>query len=182
MANITFEDYFTTRGQLIGPQPTEGDEALFLRADTVYRGSFVYNKAFANLSNNSTETVINTIDVWEPIGGTMASVASTPTFTFATNQYTYVGPDQIEPTAISVHGNLSTPATGATKYEIGLFVNDVLVGSGIQASLIDTAGIVPISAKVIFTLTTGDVIDFRIRNRTNTENAIVVDAHLVISQ
>lgn len=178
----SFEDYFKNRGAAIGPQPTAGDEALILRADTVFRSSFVYNQALMYIDENATETTINTIDIWEQMAGSWVNNVSTPTFTFASGQYTYVGPDQIQPATIHACASISKSIAGAAVYEIGVFVNGSLIGNGMKLLISDATGTLHVSCNAMKALVTGDIIDLRIRNRNDTDDVLVSDAQLVISQ
>jgi hypothetical protein len=88
-----FNLYFGNRGVLPGDVAISGDELLVLRSGTVYRMHAAPTTAYAYMNANLVETVINTIDVWVPIGGVLSSPVLSPTFTFAANQFTYIGPN-----------------------------------------------------------------------------------------
>jgi hypothetical protein len=175
----TFDQYFGNRGALPGEQVIEGDELLVLRGATVYRAQSSTTFALASMNANAVETVINTVDVWEPIGGTMGNIVSSTDFTFAANAYTYIGVTQLNFDVISTAVTLAKAGQGQVEFEIGIFVNGSLHGTGFSTS--STAGwrsYVAVDQPRI--LATADVIDLRIRNLTGIDNVTVIDAKLSI--
>jgi hypothetical protein len=178
MATKTFEDYFASKGVLPGEELIDGDEALVLRSSTVFRGSPDINNALANMEGNALVTTINTVDVWEQISGVMADAGSTTTFTFAANQYTYIGVNQLG--ADTIRASVSLLSAADAQYQVGVFVNSVLVGLGMTTSA-TTLNAAFVSSAAPYALQAGDVIDLRIRNITDAENVTVLDAQLEIS-
>jgi len=180
-----FDEYFANRAALTGAQPTAGDEILVLRSSTVFRGSLTYNKAYAILNNNVTETDITTVDVFEQIAGSWVEASATPAFSFALGRFTYAGVDQIEPAMLIGNVSVKRPDTGVVVCEVAVFVNDAQIGTAMQFTVaydgIDET-VYNCSVSVMHQLVAGDIIDVRIRNRTNDTNLIVADAQLVINQ
>ena len=186
MANKTFETYFGERTVLTGAQAVAGDEVLVLRSGTVFRGSNVYIKANAILSDDATPTPMPVTDQWEAIAGTLTVDVLTPSLTFAANQFTYVSPNQIDPTVISASVSLRKKEAGAGEevYEVGIFVNASLIGNGIKATVVEGVnpedGIVAVTVQALHVLQVGDVIEFKVRNRTGTDDVTVQNAQLVV--
>ncbi|GAG54975.1 unnamed protein product, partial [marine sediment metagenome] len=116
MATKTFEDYFASKGQLPGEELITGDEALVLRSSTVFRGAPDINNALSNMQGNALVTTINTVNVWEQINGVMADAGSTATFTFAANQYTYIGVNQIG--ADTIRASVSLLSAADAQYQV----------------------------------------------------------------
>ena len=176
-----FETYFDTKPVLSGPQPTAGDDLLVLRGGTVYKSNTVDNKAFASLYDNVTSTTITAQGTWVQVTG-LTQGATTPTFTFANDAFTYVGPSQIVPANFFFNASLFYTVVDGAGLEIGVFNNGVLMTGGMRVDALDNVNKVCVACNVMANLTIGDVIDFRIRNRDNTGDVIVTDAHMGISQ
>jgi len=178
MANKPFETYFGERTVLTGAQPVGGDEVLVLRSGTVFRGSNVFIKASAILSDDVTPTDITVTDQWESVGGTLVQDVVTPSFTFAGNIFTYVSPNQIDPTVVS--GSVQvTIAADDDQVEVGLFVNDVLIGNpmGITANATEFRAV---SVQALHVLQTGDTVEMKVRNRDAIVDITVTNAQLVV--
>lgn len=181
MATKTFEAYFASKGQLPGEELIAGDEILVLRGGTVFRGAVSINTALASMLDNAGVTTINTVDVWESINGTLTDDFSTATFTYAANQYTYIGANQLSPDIIRASFSISKAGNTFKTYEVGIFVNAVQVGTGMKCS---SQSDEPAFAACIAThiLQTGDVVDMRIRGRTDDTDVTVIDAQLGIGK
>ena len=178
MATKTFEDYFASKGALPGEELIGGDKALVLRSSTVFQGEPDINSALANMQGNALVTTINTVDVWEQISGAMADANSTATFTFAANQYTYIGVNQIG--TDTIRASVSLLSAADAQYQVGIFVNSVLVGTGMTTSATTTSAAF-VSAAAPYALQTGDVIELKVRNITDAEDVTVLDAQLEVS-
>ena len=163
MANKPFDQYFSDKTALVGQQGPDGDDFLVLRAGTVFKGNQVYNKAIATMTGNATTTDTTPINTWVPLGGTLIQGVTTPTFTFAANQFTYIGPNQIVATSFKAAASLVGTTTPVESYEIGIFVNDLLILNGMLASA-SSDGVTFVSTEIQRLLVTGDVIDIRMRN------------------
>ena len=179
MATKPFETYFDERTVLTGLQAPSGDDRLVLRSGTVFKENFVYNKALATVADAVDVTTITTVDVWYQPANTLVQGITTPTFTYATNQFTYIGPNQINQTSMKAAMSCLLDAAGAAPYEIGIFVNNLLIGNGMSVTVADT-GISYVACEVQRILVTGDVIDFRVRSRSGAIDLIVQNAQLVI--
>ena len=176
-----FNLYFANRGQLPGEVLIESDEILVLRGSTVYRAAGIPDFAFASMLANSTETPIVTQNVFVSFEGTLIQGTTSTTFNFAANQFTYIGANQASPSAIKASMSiLRASGGGSSAYGIGIFVNGVEVGTGmsVSSSSVDSGFV---STTVPHALQTGDIIDMRVQNVSDTEDLIVVDAQLVIS-
>jgi len=171
-----FDAYFSGKSLLTGPQSPSGDSLLTLRSGTVFQQNIVYNKAYAGFADSSTETLTNADNVWVPIANTLIQGPTTPTFTFATNQFTYIGPNQIIQT--NFRAAISGQSVGTGYYEVGVFVNDLLVGDPMQTAF--DAGVRNVSTQVQRVLVTGDVIDMRVRPRGNINSITIFNGQLVI--
>ena len=181
MANKPFDEYFDGKTDLVGQQGPAGDDFLVLRGGSVFKGNQVFNKAVAYATDDTDVTTINTVDVWEPVANTLTQGVTTPTFTYATNAFTYIGPNQIVQNTFKASMSCKLVPTGvAANYDIGIFVNDLLILNGMTVNVVDT-GLSFVSTEVQRLLVTGDVIDFRVRSRSGIENLIVQNAQLVIS-
>ena len=179
MANKPFDEYFAGKTDLVGQQSPSGDDDLTLRGGSVFKGNTVFNKAIATVADDATETVIATVDVWVPVGGTLIQGVTTPTFTFAANQFTYIGPNQIVQTSFKAAVTLTKVLAGAQTYEVGIFVNDLLILNGMKTTVTD-GEFVFVSAEIQRLLVTGDVIDMRVRSRSGSDDLTVANAQLVI--
>jgi hypothetical protein len=181
MANKPFDEYFEDKTDLVGQQGPDGDGFLVLRAGTVFKGNVVHNHAIATVADDATETVIATIDVWVPIGGTLVQGVTTPTFTFATNAFTYIGPNQIVQTSLKAAVSLEKilDVDGPANYEVGIFVNDLLILNAMSTWVVESQTVY-VATEVQRLLVTGDVIDMRVRTRGGLDNLIVQNAQLVV--
>jgi hypothetical protein len=180
MANKPFDQYFTDKTALVGQQAPTGDDFLVLRAGTVFKGNQAYIKAIATLTDNTTETVINTVDVWEKLGLTLTQGVTTPTLTFGVEDFTYIGPNQIVQTSLKAAVSLTKVLAGAQPYEVGIFVNDLLILNGMGVTVTDTETAY-VSAEVQRLLVTGDVISIRVRSRSGSDDLTASNAQLLIS-
>ena len=175
----TFEDYFANRGSLPGEDPIEGDEMLVLRSGTVFRGTPITTAVYAAMNANVVETVINTINVWEPIGGTMDNLFASNNLTYLDNAYTYIGVNLQHAEPLMARATLSKVGGGDNLYELGVFINDIIQGTGMSVGC-STAFRACVVCGVPRVLQTGDVFDMRVRNLSGTSNVTVVDAQLTV--
>jgi hypothetical protein len=179
MPNKAFETYFAERTALVGQPAPTGDELLVLRSGTVFRSAQVANKAIATIADNATETVINTVDVWEKLGLTLVQGVTTPTFTFAVEDFTYIGPNQIVQTSLKAAVSLDKVAGTDSNYEVAIFVNDLQILNGMSTHVV-AGQTVFVSSEIQRLLVTGDIVNMRVRSRVGTDNLIVANAQLVI--
>jgi hypothetical protein len=179
MANIPFDQYFTDKTAAVGQQGPTGDDYLVLRAGTVFKINQVNIKAIAYAADDSDVTTITTADVWVPPANTLVQGVTTPTLTYATNQFTYIGPNQIVQTSLKASMSCMLDAVFAAPYDIGIFVNDLLILNSMTVEVADT-GISYVGAEVQRLLVTGDVIDFRVRSRSGILDLIVQNAQLIV--
>jgi hypothetical protein len=179
MANKPFDEYFEDKTALVGQQGPDGDDLLVLRAGTVFKGNVVYNHAIATLADNTTETVIVTVDVWEKLGLTLVQGVTTPTFTFGVEDFTYIGPNQIVQTSLKAAVSLDKEAGADANYEVGIFVNDLLILNGMSTQVV-AGQTAYVATEVQRLLVTGDVITMRVRSRSGDDNLIVANAQLVV--
>ena len=183
MANKPFDQYFTDKTALVGQQGPTGDDFLVLRSGTVFKGNQVYNKAIATMADDATETATTPTDTWVQVAGTLVQGVTTPTFTFATNQFTYIGPNQIVQTSLKAAVSLTKVLADAQTYEVAIFVNDLQILNGMSTLVPDPVvggETAYVAAEVQRLLVTGDVIDMRVRARTGSDALTVVNAQLVI--
>ena len=173
-----FEDYFANKADVSSAMAAAGDTRLVLRAGTVLEENISYNFALATMEDNAVLAGTTVLNAWVVIAG-LADDVSTASLAFATNTYTYSGPNQIYPCAIRFSCCL-LGSVATDDYEVGIFHNAVkLTKTRITAS--DTLHLAAsIESGVI--LTAADTIDVRIRNITATNDVTVVDAQLVIDQ
>jgi hypothetical protein len=135
--------------------------------------------AYASMNANAVETTINTIDVWVPIGGTLIQGVTSTTFTYAANEFTYIGVNQAGVQLLKGNISISKAGGGDNIYEVGMFVNGVQVGTGMSVGA-STALVGYVQTENPHTLLTNDVIDMRIRNLSGNSNVTVLDAQLLI--
>jgi hypothetical protein len=175
-----FNEYFANRTVLPGDVLIANDELLVLRGSTVYRHPGAALFAYAALSGGTDTTTITTIDVWVPIEGTLVEGAASTNFSFAANEYTYVGPNQSGPQLLKAKMSLFRAGGGGEDaYEVGVFVNGSLVGTGMTTGA--SANIVGFAATENFhSLQTSDIIDMRVRNTTSANDCIITSAQLII--
>jgi hypothetical protein len=175
-----FEEYFANRASLVGVQPVTGDEILVLRSATVYRGLFVDNTAMLYVAGNAVATTIALVDQWTAIGGTLIQGPVADVFTVASNQLTYVGPSQVRAATLRARVSLTKAAGIVQSYEIGIFVNDVLLQNGLRVSL-NVNEYAFVNVEALHPLSTGDVLDLRVRSRSGTDAVTLSDVQLVVS-
>lgn len=175
----TFEEYFGNRGALPGEDPIEGDELLILRSGTVFRGRPATAFAYASMNANAVVTDIVTVDVWVPIGGVLDNLFASTNFTYAANAYTYIGTTLQHAESINARASLSKAGGGTEVYELGIFVNGIIQGTGMSVGA-STASYGFVATAVPRVLETGDVIDMRVRNLTAASDVTVIDAQLAI--
>ncbi|GAH07984.1 unnamed protein product, partial [marine sediment metagenome] len=156
-----------------------GDDFLVLRGGTVFKGNQVYNHAIATVADDATETATTPVDTWVEVAGTLVQGVTTPTFTFAANAFTYIGPNQIVQTSLKAAVSLTKVLAGSQPYEVGIFVNDLLILNGMKTT-VPEAEFVYVAAEVQRLLVTGDVIDMRVRSRSGTDSLTVANAQLII--
>jgi hypothetical protein len=175
-----FNEYFANRTVLPGGVLIAGDELMVLRGGTVYRHPGAALFAYGSMNANAVETVITTIDVWVPIGGTLIdSPLTSAAFSFAANEYTYVGPNQAGPQILSAKMSISKAGGGDNIYEVGIFVNGVLEGTGMSVGA-STALVGFATTGNPYSLQTNDVIDMRVRNLSGNSSCTLFDAQLII--
>lgn len=175
-----FETYFGNRSAASGPQPATGDELLILRSGSVLRIPAVNNVGLMYLSANATATTISAVDTWTTIGGTFTEGDHAAVHTFASNQFTYAGPNQEYHATISARATLLQSGAATEDYEIGVFVNSTLVANSMRVTA-DQDKYVFVACDVLHQLTTGDVIEMKVRSRVGSEDVIVTDAQLLIA-
>jgi hypothetical protein len=174
-----FNVYFVNRTELPGEIPIEGDEYLTLRGGTVYRVSAHNDFAYASFSGGVGTTITDTIDVWEPIVGTLIQDQTSPSFSYAANQFTYNGINLAVPKPIIASMSLLRVTNGGDAYEVGVFANGVQVQTGMTVNAENN--VVGFASTLnAYALQTGDIIDMRVRNTTGTSSCIITDAQLII--
>lgn len=177
-----FNIYFANRTVLPGGVLIANDEVLVLRGGTVYRHPGGLLLAYSAMNANAVETVIATEDVWVPIGGALTDSPLTSTaFSFAANQYTYVGVNQARPQFISAKMSISKAGGGDDIYEIGIFANGTQIDTGMSCGA-STALVGFAATGSLHSLQTNDVFDMRVRNLSGTSNVTLLDAQLIIGQ
>lgn len=179
MPNKAFETYFAERTALVGQPAPTGDELLVLRSGTVFRSAQVFNRAIATVADDATETPTTPIDTWVVIAGTLVQGVTTPTFTYAANQFTYIGPNQVVQTTMKAAISATKVLAGAEAYEVGIFVNGLLILNGMQVT-VTTGETAYVSSEIQRLLVTGDIIEMKVRNRSGTDSLTVINAQLVI--
>jgi hypothetical protein len=174
-----FNVYFANRTALPGEVAIEGDTYLTLRGGTVYQIDAHADFGYASFSGGVDTTVTDTIDVWEPIIGTLIAGDVSASFGFAANQFTFNGVSQAVPSLLSGKLSLLRVTNGGDAYEVGVFVNDLLVGTGMTTNAENNV-VGFVYTQNTHTLQTGDIIDMRVRNTTGTSSCIVTSAQLII--
>lgn len=175
-----FETYFANRAALVGAQPVTGDEALVLRSGTVFRGLTVDTSAIVYVAANAVATVISVVDAWVAIGGTLIEGPVTDVYTYATNQLTYIGPSLVPAVHIRGRATITKSLASVQSYEIGIFVNDVLLQNGMRVS-VNQNEYAFVDVEALHPLATGDVVDLRVRSRSGTDDITLTDVQLVIA-
>jgi hypothetical protein len=175
-----FKDYFTGKPVIPTGQRIDTDELLVLRGGIVHRSNALRVQGAAGMSDNAAVTTINVIDDWEPIGGVLAEVFSSSDLSFGANAFTFNGDNQLTYSIISGHASIDKSTNGAASVQLGIFVNGVLSGIPFTASIADNTQPAYMQALTGVQLQNGDVVDLRVRNRTDTDDLIVLDAGLII--
>jgi hypothetical protein len=174
-----FDVYFGNRTALPGEIAIAGDELLVLRGGTVYRMAGAPLFAYASLDGGVDTTTIATIDVWVPIAGTLIQGVTTSSFSYAANQFTYNGVSQAVPTRLSAKLSMLRVGGGSDSYEVGVFANGILVGTGMTCSAqASIEGFTYTENPHI--METGDIIDMQVRSTTGTADCIITSAQLLI--
>lgn len=172
----TFEDYFETKAALVGAMGAAGDEMLVRRSGTVFNNTYMVNRAYADMEDNAVLAGTTSAAAWVLVAGFTDQV-STASLTFAADQYTYSGPNQTYPCKITV--TASVVAAGTDDYELAVFLNAAKLT---KIRFVGSTDHIAVALVCMVPLTTGDVIDVRIRNVAGTDDCTVVDAHLAIEQ
>jgi hypothetical protein len=174
-----FNVYFANRTVLPGEVPIADDEALILRGSTVYRMEAASVFAYASMTGNSDVTDIVTEDVWVAIAGTLVEGDASANFTFSANQFTFNGVNQAAPQRLSAKVSLSKAGGGDEIYEVGIFVNDTQVDTGMTVGAgVTLVGFV--ATDNTHALQTGDIIDMRVRNISGTSDCTITHAQLIL--
>ncbi len=175
-----FNVYFANRGKLPGEVTIEGDELLVLRGSTVYKVQSALDFAYAAMEDNVVETTINVQSVFEPIEGLLVAGIVTDGFTFAANQFTFVGTTQAIGSIFSAKMSLLKSGGGANEiYRIAVFVNGSPIGTGMSCSSSNTL-VGYAFTTVTHVLQQGDIIEMQIANITGTSDCTVSDAQLIL--
>jgi len=177
VATKAFEDYFAGKSVLPGDQIIAGDEVLVLRSGTVFKAQPAPDFAFSEMEGNAVETAIVTQNVFVPIEGILVVNLLSTTFTFAANDFTYIGPNRLHVAHLFAGMSVAKVGGGDDRYEIGIFVNGLQVGQGMLAGC-STSVVAYIQCSSYYTLQTNDVINFHIRNLDSTSNAVVQSAQV----
>jgi hypothetical protein len=180
MANTPFDTYFADRPELIGNQPLNGDATLVLRDSTVFRKLNLDNRAYAMFSDDADETPCPVVNEWVLMANTLSEQGHTTTFTFAANQFTYVGGNTNVVNTFMASMSCKKLLAGDSSYDIGIFVNGLLIGNSMKVTVRENV-VSYVSCTIQRLLVTGDVIDMRVRTRTLTNPLTISDGQLVIS-
>jgi hypothetical protein len=114
------------------------------------------------------------------IGGTLIEGDAADDFTFATNQWTFIGSNQAVPSFLTAQMSSVSASAPISIQEIGLFVNGVQEGTGMRrGSTNSSPGWFATTSP--YALQNGDVVDMRVRNLSGTTNLTVIDAQLIIN-
>jgi hypothetical protein len=176
---IEFEDYFSGRTTAATDRILEGDRLLILRAGQVFQSAGISPRGYASEDNNALVTAI-THNVWTPPNYTLGNEAFTDHFTFAANKFTYTGPNQAIVSAIRAAVSLEKDAGGgAVIAEVSVGINGTPTGS-IMSTTIDDGVVTFMSTTIFYTLQTNDEIEILIRNTTDGDDIVVIDAQLII--
>jgi hypothetical protein len=174
-----FKDYFIGKPSIPTGQRIETDELLVLRGGIVHRSNALKIQGAAGMTDNAVDTVINLLDDWELVGGTMLEVFSTPELSFAANAFTFNGSNQLAYSIIAASATINKPANGLVEAQIGIFINGVMSGIGFSGTVNDGEPAY-MEAKTGYQLQAGDIIDLRVRNRTSDQDLTIVHAGLDI--
>lgn len=142
-------------------------------------GSFFFNNnaqidsyivGLMAMTENTTVTVINTVDVYEDIAGTIVASTGNERFTFLTDTLTYVGIRPIK-AAIDISIFLRRDSAAASRVmKFGLFLNDV-VAQEVEVTM--TNGITNASFTTGINLVTGDELKMKVLNTQDTSDVVI---------
>jgi len=125
-------------------------------------------------SGNSTDTTINTVNVWEPVLN--FSAGSLDNMTFASNALTILFDGDYD---VSWACNASIAATNKVA-EFGVSVNDAIQDNLTTQRKFATADIGAIAGVGVLSLSAGDVVKFETRNITDDTDILIANATLTV--
>lgn len=139
--------------------------------DTFANAQASYTVGIMVMLDNTTPTVISTVDTYVDIGGTILAGANNERFTFdGDDELTYTGTQDIK-AAIDVSVFLKRESAAAPRVlKFAILVNDVIVK---EASVTMTASIAPAPFTGELPLVTGDRIKVQVKNTQDTANPVI---------
>lgn len=163
-------------GSVIKSHATEGTILI----DPVNVGRAEQPRAEMWERDNVTQTVINTVNVWEQIT-TITNNGSTLGFTFDNaGQFTVDNVEEITGT-YEIDVKVSSAAVSANKdFEMACFINNVLQENTASKRRYSSGDTGSQGAGGLVSLAVGDTIDFRVRNLTDATNIIIVDINFSV--
>jgi hypothetical protein len=175
MATFTkFSEWLDTELLPLPSQQTiSTDQLVVIRAGVPYAYDPLTRFAYADMKGNAAATTINTVDVWEPIGGVLVASGVETGFTLATNIFTTTAETSVG--VLSIQAGCTVMKVGggtAVNFELGIFVNGVMAGAG-QSGLASAAQWGNMNVFVPVILANGDTVEIKIRNRTDSDDVVV---------
>ncbi len=140
--------------------------------DTPSFGSF-------GIQDNATATPLSIVGTYFLPNGVFQA-GDLNDFTFATNRLTYTGVSTADFKLSVTISWIHSGASNADLFKLALFKNGSIISvSAVQGQLDDNAGF-PRNAgtQVLTSLSTGDIVDFRLANQDDTTGVVVIDASL----
>ena len=132
--------------------------------------------------NNLTQTVFSAVNEWQIIAGTYAQY-SVDNFSLQTNQLRYDGATVKN---FRIMGSVSVEKVASQDVicRLSIFSNGVGITRSEQVQSTSNTAVYPqhVSTNAIVTLNTGDLIDVRVQNNTNSDGFIITNLQLIITE
>jgi hypothetical protein len=171
-------------GTDLPPLPSEqtiaSDQLIVIRGGIPYAYDPRTRFAYSDMSANAAVTTINTIDVWEPVAGTLIASGFEHGFTLAGNIWTVTAETSLDPIQVAAGMTAMKVGSGDDTYEFGMFVNGSQEGVGMSLNTHMTK-LDNCFLTAPFILATGDTVEIKVRNLDDTANVVITDMYFGIS-
>jgi hypothetical protein len=181
MPTVKFSDWLDSGlPDLPSEQTIPGDQMIVIRSGLPYAFDPRTRFAYASFIGNASMTTINTQNVWESIGGTLAASGGEEGLSFAANVFTVTAETSLVPVQIQAGVSFERDGNGDDNFQFGIFVNGSISGVPIAASgNMNKANSVYVTVPSI--LVNGDTIEIKVRNLDDDVDVLVTDMFFGIS-
>lgn len=173
-----FYNYFTGSGNFLVGLPV-GTDATFFKGNIGVRDTFAIGQM--TMRGNNVLTLL-TQNIWAKVSGSTTGSTGTllEKFTHATNRLTYTGTKQ---RIMRINALASLQGTAGVDFNIGVFKNQIVTsGSTFPISTDGAGNFINASINAIFTMATGDFVEFFVQNIQNNSDVTVSDLNFIVSE